>query len=316
MRAVSVIALLALASAAQAQRPAPAPPKPPGVIGALAGTGAYPAVAEVRAEFPDHTLYRPATLPQGRMPIVVWGNGGCADNGLSASHFLREVASHGYLVVAAGHARSERPVGPMPALLPPPEKPVVFNGPGAGRDETRTRDVLSGLDWALAQNRQRGSAFYGKLDPARVAVMGHSCGGLQAIDAAADPRIRTAVIFNSGIYKRDSAVPRDGIALDKDALARLHTPVAYINGGPTDIAYAAAVDDFARIERVPAFYGELPIGHGGTFSVANGGEYAQLAVAWLDWQLRGDRKAATWFTGADCKLCTDQRWTVRRKRLD
>jgi dienelactone hydrolase len=316
MRIVSVLALLAIAGAAHAQRPAPGPAKPPGVIGAPAGTGAYPAVAEVKADLPDHTLYRPSALPSGRMPIVIWGNGGCADNGLSASHFLREVASHGYLVVAAGHARTERPVGPAPALLPPPAKPVVFNGPGAGRDETRTRDVLAGLDWALAENRRRGSSLSGKLDPKRVAVMGHSCGGLQAIDAAADRRIRTAVIFNSGIYKRDTSIQRDGIALDKSALRKLHTPVAYINGGLTDIAYGASVDDFAQIDRLPAFYASLPVGHGGTFGTTNGGEYAQLAVAWLDWQLRGDRKASRWFIGADCRLCTDTRWTVDRKGLD
>jgi dienelactone hydrolase len=316
MRIVSLVALLALAGAANAQRPAPGPAKPPGVIGAPAGTGAHPAVAEVKAELPAHTLYRPSVLPSGRMPIVIWGNGGCADNGLSASHFLREVASHGYLVVAAGHARTERPSGPPPALLPPPAKPVVFNGPGAGRDETRTSDVLSGLDWALAENQRRGSALYGALDAKRVAVMGHSCGGLQAIDAAADPRMRTAVIFNSGIYKRDTTVARDGVALDKTALAKLHTPIAYINGGPTDIAYSASTDDFARLKRVPAFYAALPVGHGGTFAVANGGEYARLAVAWLNWQLRGDRNAAKWFTGANCKLCTDTRWPVERKRLD
>jgi hypothetical protein len=39
-------------------------------------------------------------------------------------------------------------------------------------------------------------------------------------------------------------------------------------------------------------------------------------VAWLDWQLRGDARAARTFTGRDCGLCRDQAWSVQKKRLD
>lgn len=124
------------------------------------------------------------------------------------------------------------------------------------------------------------------------------------------------MIFNSGIYDRSKAAPRDGIAIDKSALAKLHAPILYISGGPTDLAHASAVDDIARIDLVPVFSGWLPIGHGGTLGVANGGEYGQVATAWLDWQLKRDRAAARWFTGADYRLCADTRWTVQRKRLD
>jgi hypothetical protein len=53
--------------------------------------------------------------------------------------------------------------------------------------------------------------------------------------------------------------------------------------------------------------------HGGTFSDDNGGSAAQVAVKWLDWQLRGDREAALYFIGADCGLCRDPEWTLERK---
>ena len=32
--------------------------------------------------------------------------------------------------------------------------------------------------------------------------MGHSCGGLQALAAGADPRVTTVVAFASGVYNR------------------------------------------------------------------------------------------------------------------
>lgn len=34
------------------------------------------------------------------MPVLLWGNGACVDNGLAHAAFLREIASHGYLVIA------------------------------------------------------------------------------------------------------------------------------------------------------------------------------------------------------------------------
>src|SRR5690242_2750932 len=36
---------------------------------------------------------------------------------------------------------------------------------------------------------------------------------------------------------------------------------------------------------------------------AERGKAAAAVVAWLDWQLRGDRKAARMFVGKDCELC-------------
>lgn len=312
----AVIALLALQAAPAAVPPPPAPPHAPGVIGTPAGSGASPAVAEVAASLPDHTLYHPVKSPAVRMPIILWGNGGCRDNGLSASHFLREIASHGYFVVAVGHARSERPVGPPPALVPIPATPVVFNGPGAGDDETWTRQMFEGLDWAIAENKRAGSPWQGKLDPAKVAVMGHSCGGLQAIEASADPRVRTSIIWNSGTYERGNAGTRKGVAVDRSAVTRFHAPIAYIAGGPSDIAWAGATGDFDRIAGVPALFAWKSFGHGGTFGVANGGEYGEIGAAWLDWQLRGDAKAGAMFTGAECGLCTRPDWTVKRKGID
>jgi hypothetical protein len=313
---LAIVPLLAAASAV-AQEVAPADPAyPPGPIGAAAGTGHWPAIAEARADAPGYTIYRPRALPRAPLPLVLWGNGGCRDNGLSASHFLRELASHGYVVIANGSPRREQPADrnvaelaaaaaqPAPAGPPPP----------SGPDETSVAQLLQAIDWAGAANGRRGDPLRGHVDLQRIAVLGHSCGGLQALAAGADPRIDTVMALASGVYNRPGS-GRSRVTIGKDDLNRLHTPVAYILGGPSDIAYPNGMDDFARIDHVPVMVGSLPVGHGGTFRVANGGDWARVAVRWLDWQLKQDREARAWFVGEGCRLCTTFGWSVQRKQF-
>ena len=265
---------------------------------AQGGSGPRPALAETHAAAPGLTIYRPARWNGERLPIVLWGNGGCRDAGLSARLFLREIASHGYLIVANGSARD---YPQLPPGTPPPPPPSV--------DETKASALLDALDW-LGQDRQ----LRRRVDLGRVAVMGHSCGGLQAVAIGSDPRIDTVVLFNSGVYNRPgSGLSR--VSVTKDDLRRIHVPMAYFLGGESDIAFVNGSDDVARIDHVPVFLGSLPVGHGGTFAVANGGDWARAGTAWLDWQLKGDRGAARWFAGNDCRLCTTYGWTVTRKNM-
>ena len=103
------------------------------------------------------------------------------------------------------------------------------------------------------------------------------------------------------------------VAIGKDDLKRLHTPVAYILGGPTDIAYPNGTDDFRRIDHVPVVLMNLPVGHGGTLPLHDGGEWARAGAAWLDWQLKNDPVAERAFTGENCTFCTAAGWTIDRK---
>lgn len=290
---------MALATVAGAQ-PAPAPdetPRAPGLFGTPGGGGAWPALLQARADLRSHTLYRPQALPAQPMPVLVWGNGGCSNYGLAHEQFLRHIASNGYLVIALGHAWR---TAPAPAVAVEP-----------ARDATEAVQMTQAMDWVAARNADPLDELYGRVDTAQVALAGHSCGGLQAIKVSADPRVKTSMIFASGVYNRPGG--RSRIEVSKDELANLHAPIAYFTGGPDDIAHANASDDVARIAHVPVFFGWLPVSHGGTFADPDGGEWARAAVAWLAWQLRGDMQSAAMFRGPDCGLCLDTRWTVERQ---
>lgn len=275
------------------------------------GSGPYPAIMETDPSLPAHVIYRPADLAgmgSRKLGVMVWGNGGCSDDGASARLHLLEIASHGYLVVAPGSILS----GPGAREKPAPRAPV--GNAKLPPIATTSADVRAGLDWALAQNLTQGSRYAGRIDPAMTAVAGHSCGGLQALELARDPRVHAVLIHNSGVFA-DGSNPIPGINVNKSLLRGLHTPVVYFLGGPGDMAFPNGSDDFARIEHVPAALVSLPVGHGGTFSKPYGGAIAQAAVDWLEWQLRGDMSAGRSFTGPACRLCVSPGFTVERKKI-
>jgi hypothetical protein len=288
-------------------------------------TGRFGAVMEYDPSQPQ-TVYRPRDLTSPaatKIPIVAWGNGACADDGgAGAREFLTEVASHGYFVIVPGKPGRDVAIVPTTnrAPAPPPAPAPAAKMPPAparppGVDATQSSQLIDGINWAIRENARSGSIYFNRLDSSKVAVMGHSCGGLQALDVSSDPRIVTSVIFDSGIYIRPGN-GRSNVRITKDKLQELHAPVAYINGGPTDIAYENGKDDFQKIDRVPAFWGELPVGHDGTFRQLNGGAFAKVAVGWLNWRLKNDRAAGAMFSGEKCGLCVDPDWTVERKRME
>lgn len=274
------------------------------------GSGEFPAIKEEVAGLPDHVVYRPADLASLRdrkLGILAWGNGGCVDDGASARFHLMEIASHGYLVIASGRIYSG------PGARTPPQRPAT--PPGTFPPQaTQASQLTQAVDWALSENTREGSPLHGRIDPQQIAYSGWSCGGMQALQVARDPRARTLIIHNSGIPDPfPPAMPK--MDLSKRTLRTLHTPILYILGGETDVAYRIGMEDFRLISHVPAAVANLPVGHGGTFEEPHGGKAAAVAVHWLNWQLRGDAGAAKQFVGDDCGLCRDPDWSYDRRQF-
>jgi hypothetical protein len=142
-----------------------------------------------------------------------------------------------------------------------------------------------------------------------------SCGGLQTLEVAPDPRISTIVVCNSGLFDEPAGRMPGMPQLKKDQLEKIHTPTLYLLGGNSDIAYDNGMDDFRRINHVPVFVGNMDVGHGGTYSQPYGGEFAKVATHWYKWQLKNDREAGKMFTGNPCGLSKSDLWTVEKKNL-
>lgn len=269
------------------------------------GTGRFPAILEERADLPNHVVYRPADLKalgKQRLGVYIFGNGGCGSDGTASRNHLLEIASHGYLVIASGTIPKPTPVR-APA-----------NGQGGLQVQTATHLMSDAIDWAIGENGRAGSPLHGHVATNEIAVSGWSCGGLQALTVAADPRVRTSIVMNSGFFPA-GANPIPGIVSDKALLAKLHGSTLYVLGGPTDIAHGNGTDDFGRITHIPAALVDVPVGHGGTYMQPHGGVAAEVVTSWLDWQMKGDKQAGQRFTGPDCDYCRDSRLTLKRNAL-
>jgi hypothetical protein len=150
----------------------------------------------------------------------------------------------------------------------------------------------------------------------KMAAMGQSCGGFMSIEIGADPRVGTIGVFNSGVNP-PSGQPAPGARATTDALAKLHGPVLFINGGEVDFMYEPSRANYELIANLPAFYGAREnAGHTATVFHPGGGEYANVASSWLRYVFKGDREAAKMFVGEDCGLCVLPTWETASKGLE
>lgn len=263
------------------------------------GTGNYKSVmAEVKS-LEIHTVFYPQDLTKfnskNPLPILVWGNGACSNSPWEHYLFLNEIASHGFLVVATGFF---------------PKDDTPYQG-----DMSTPEQQVQSIDWAIAQNQDKSSPLYGKINTKAICASGMSCGGLQTLFNCADKRITTYMICNSGLFIDSSAAIPNMPMPGKEQLKKIHAPIIYILGGEKDIAYKNGMDDFHKITHVPAVAVNYPVGHGGTYRQPHGGEFSIPAIAWLNWQLKGDNESAKMFQGINCGLSQRKNWTVEKNTL-
>lgn len=262
----------------------------------LAVSGPYAVESGMAFGSPGHVVFRPADLgafpDRDTLPVVVWGNGGCAINSTRYGGFLSTIASHGFVVLATAAVE------------------------GADRRQANADDLRAAVEWAYAEDARQGSPLRGKVDTGHIAVMGQSCGGFLSVSLGADPRVDTIGVFNSGVQAPNPNGPA-GPFPTTDSLADLHGPVLLINGHERDFMMETSHANFELIDDLPVFYGaRRNAGHTATVDHPGGGEFANVASNWVRWQFKGDQEAGRMFTGPNCGLCTNPNWDTQSKRMD
>ena len=129
MAAAAVLALVAMPVKAQNSR-----------IVEEGGSGPYKAIMMEEATLATHTIFRPQDISkfgQGNLlPVLVWGNGGCANSPSGHVNFLNEVASQGFLIVAIGPSNYQQIEGPRPGQTGDMPRPQMGGGmPGGQRPQ-------------------------------------------------------------------------------------------------------------------------------------------------------------------------------------
>jgi len=248
----------------------------------VSGTGPHEVVIETNPAdgIKCGTVYRPKDLGGSeKYPILVWGEGGCSQNGSSNQAAMGEIASWGYFVVADG----------------------TPGDTGACEGGQNGKAFLDYITWAIAENDKPCSAYYQSLQTTKIAADGFSCGGLMAENVSGDPRFTAIGITSSGLMGNAAAVYEN-----------FHTPFKIMNGGPSDIAYENGLNDYEALSArdIPiVYFSKTSAGHGGDLGQGRG-DFNLVNLAWLNWQLKGDEGATGkgFLYGASCEFCTDSGW--------
>ena len=323
------------------------------------GTGPYKAIAVGDQSLPTHMIYRPLNIKgyveqNGKIPVLLYANGACANNSLEMSRLLSEVASYGYIIIAIGpyedmpddvfynqwkgvvrgwypETKEYAIMGNGERLTPYTEAELAAQAaereaaqkaaeaaakknkkkkaePAPEPFRTYARQLLEALDWLTDQNANKESEYYHLIDLEKVAAMGQSCGGAQVLAVAHDPRIKTCMIFNSGMGEMAMS------GASKESLANLHTPMLYINGGVADVAFNNANGDYGRIaDDIPVVKISTLDGHHGTYYETHAGSFAVVARSWMDWQLKGNVASSALFMNDEYEKAFYPEWTFDRK---
>ena len=257
------------------------------------GSGPFKAEAISEPTLPGFVVYKPQNMlaaveHEGPLPLLVFANGGCNDTSLPHEKMLNDLASYGYLVIALGEMQEridDRKLNKSP-----------------------NEDMIRAIDWAEKMNKNKKSVYYKSIDLEYVALGGQSCGGAQVLANAADPRVKTYIMCNSGMGN----ISMSGAS--KEDLKKLHGPILYLIGGEGDVAYANAIVDYENIKQVPvAFANQLRVGHGGTFHEQYGGSFSQMLRMWLSWQFKDQRQNIDVFLRNNLRAFPD--YTMKAKNF-
>jgi hypothetical protein len=86
-----------------------------------------------------------------KLPVLVWGNGGCGGDGLSNQKLLEQIASYGYIAISSGAPK--------------------------GSQGTTAAMMTQSIDWVV---KNAGTGAYKNVDATKIMAAGFSCGGVEA----------------------------------------------------------------------------------------------------------------------------------------
>lgn len=245
---------------------------------------------------PTHTVFRPADLSaygEAELPVVIWTNGACRPSHFGYISYLSGLAQGGYIVVAFGG---------------------INETDTEGQTEQPQRS-LAAMDWlATPQARQQ---FNGRADINRIATSGTSCGGLEALLAAADPRVDAVLALNTGFFVEQINRVRSSL----EDIDDVTVPIFLIYGGPDDIAAPNAIANYERSNAPFVLVNADGAGHNGlTYGIWEGDadmgiliESVNIGTTWLDYALKGDHEAGQKLLTDDCFYCRMDIFEVQHK---
>ena len=220
-----------------------------------------------------HTLFIPKKLGDGgvKHPILVWMNGATGSTSFY-QNLLDHFASHGFFVVADKMSGSHH-------------DPEIV-------------EQAAAIEWVLKEAANADSPYFGKIDPERLGIGGHSLGSVGSFANTGHAKVKASIHWSGGLTGNP-------VGADASWLQRIHAPAAFFCGGAEARALPRCSGDFDNAPAgVPIFYGTVEgVGHTDVFGERNGGQWGRAAIAWWRLTLAGDESFRSWFSGPDCELC-------------
>ena len=248
---------------------------------------------EHHAEAPTFNLHRPMDLNalERPLPVIVWANGGCFRSDFTWNPLFERWAKGGFAVLHLTGAGGDDDIASM-------------------LQTTSKTEHAALIKWVVEQNKS--GMYAGKLDIERIIVAGNSCGGVTALQVAAEEQQLAAVFVLSG----SSAVG----STDTKVMKAVKVPVGFIVGGEEDIAGANASGDYEALnDGIPAMIVNRREGDHPTVSTDTKilPEVAEIALNWMDLAVHGTKQALDALNSANhCDKCTPGDWMIKAKNLE